>query len=203
MRAWLSPTAWWKCESTPAAARCSPSQAELVSAIWPSRSSVPTATISTLTARPCVPRRRPSSRYCSPVTSVKAAATQMAPSWRSWCGASGGTRQVGDGEVLHERLHLGRAAGRDRHPAAAEPGAVDAHQELPGADQDHREPRQDVLVAEQEERAEHHHLVGQRVEERPGAGGPLPAGQPPVDPVGAGDQRADRDGPPAGPAAGR
>ena len=50
MRAWLSPTAWWKWESTPMAASCSPSQAELVSAIWPSSSSVPTATISTLTA---------------------------------------------------------------------------------------------------------------------------------------------------------
>ena len=50
MRSWLSPTAWWKWDATPLAARCSPSQAELVSAIWPSSSSVPTATISILTA---------------------------------------------------------------------------------------------------------------------------------------------------------
>src|SRR5580698_8784104 len=49
MRSWLSPTAWWKWEATPLAARCSPSQAELVSAIWPSSNSVPTATISILT----------------------------------------------------------------------------------------------------------------------------------------------------------
>ena len=49
MRSWLSPTAWWKCEVTPAEASWSPSQAELVSAIWPSNSSVPTATISILT----------------------------------------------------------------------------------------------------------------------------------------------------------
>ena len=49
MRSWLSPTAWWKWEATPLAARWSPSQAELVSAIWPSSSSVPTATISILT----------------------------------------------------------------------------------------------------------------------------------------------------------
>src|SRR5271168_1679743 len=50
MRSWLSPTAWWKWEVTPLAARCSPNQAELVSAIWPSSNSVPTATISILTA---------------------------------------------------------------------------------------------------------------------------------------------------------
>ena len=49
MRSWLSPTAWWKWEATPLAASRSPSQAELVSAIWPSSSSVPTATISILT----------------------------------------------------------------------------------------------------------------------------------------------------------
>ncbi len=49
MRSWLSPTAWWNCEVTPLAAMRSPSQAELVSAICPSSSSVPTATISILT----------------------------------------------------------------------------------------------------------------------------------------------------------
>src|ERR1700722_7377685 len=49
IRVWLSPTAWWKCDVTPLAASWSPSQAELVSAIWPSSSSVPTATISILT----------------------------------------------------------------------------------------------------------------------------------------------------------
>ena len=27
MRSWLSPTAWWKCDATPVAASCSPSQA--------------------------------------------------------------------------------------------------------------------------------------------------------------------------------
>src|SRR5580704_11438144 len=64
MRSWLSPTAWWKWDATPLAARCSPSQAELVSAIWPSNSSVPTATISILTAatlggRGCVERPAP------------------------------------------------------------------------------------------------------------------------------------------------
>ncbi len=72
MRSWLSPTAWWKCEPTPLAARCSPSQAELVSAIWPRSSSVPTATISILTgltlrAAGRCSARRPSSRYSAPV----------------------------------------------------------------------------------------------------------------------------------------
>src|SRR5207248_6743741 len=46
MRAWLSPTFTWKCESTPIKAKRSPIQAELVSTIWPSSSSVPTATTS-------------------------------------------------------------------------------------------------------------------------------------------------------------
>ena len=72
MRSWLSPTAWWKWEATPLAASCSPSHAEFVSAIWPSSSSVPTATISILTgvtfeaAGRCI-ARRPSSRYWAPV----------------------------------------------------------------------------------------------------------------------------------------
>ncbi len=50
IRSWLSPTAWWKWEPTPMAASCSPSHCELVSAICPSSSSVPTATISMRTA---------------------------------------------------------------------------------------------------------------------------------------------------------
>ena len=49
IRSWLSPTCWWKCEAIPLAASCSPSHCELVSGIWPSSSSVPTATISTRT----------------------------------------------------------------------------------------------------------------------------------------------------------
>ncbi len=46
IRARLSPTLVWKCESMPASASCSPIQAELLSTIWPSSSSVPTATTS-------------------------------------------------------------------------------------------------------------------------------------------------------------
>ena len=94
MRAWLSPTAWWKWESTPAAASCSPSQAELVSAIWPSSSSVPTATISILTRRSPAGLGRPSTRYWAPVAKVSPAATQTAASCSPCWWASGGTRQV-------------------------------------------------------------------------------------------------------------
>ena len=43
MRPTLSPTLTCSSESMPLAAKCSPSHAELVSTIWPSRSSVPTA----------------------------------------------------------------------------------------------------------------------------------------------------------------
>ena len=46
MRARLSPTLVWKCESMPASASCSPIQAELLSTIWPSSNSVPIATTS-------------------------------------------------------------------------------------------------------------------------------------------------------------
>jgi hypothetical protein len=46
MRPWLSPTLLWKCESIPASASWLPIQAELVSTIWPSSSSVPMATTS-------------------------------------------------------------------------------------------------------------------------------------------------------------
>ena len=46
MRPRLSPTLTCKHESMPDSANCSPSQAELVSIICPSKSSVPTATTS-------------------------------------------------------------------------------------------------------------------------------------------------------------
>jgi hypothetical protein len=46
MRPQLSPTLVWKNESIPTTASCSPIHDELVSTIWPSSNSVPTATIS-------------------------------------------------------------------------------------------------------------------------------------------------------------
>ena len=46
MRSQLSPTFVWKWESMPTSASCSPIHDELVSTIWPSSNSVPTATTS-------------------------------------------------------------------------------------------------------------------------------------------------------------
>ena len=51
MRSRLSPTEVWRWQSMPARASFSPIHAEFVSTIWPSRSSVPTATISQRTLR--------------------------------------------------------------------------------------------------------------------------------------------------------
>ena len=121
MRVWLSPTAWWKWESTPAAARCSPSQAELVSAIWPSRSSVPMATISTPHDAAVVPGRTvPSARYWSPRHHGEG---RRPARRRRAAGRGGGERrdQAGrDGEVLHQRLRLGRGPGGHRDPRRPE-----------------------------------------------------------------------------------
>ena len=55
-----------------------------------------------------------------------------------------------------------------------------SHQNVPSATSAH-------------ERAEHQHLVGQRVEERPRAGGALAAGQDPVGPVGEAEHDPERD----------
>ena len=98
MRAWLSPTAWWKWESTPASASCSPIHAELVSTIWPRSSSVPTARTSILIG--AIPRRaRPSAGRAGrrggtarPVTTVKATATHTATDRTPRCGATDGAR---------------------------------------------------------------------------------------------------------------
>ena len=66
MRPRLSPTLVWKCESMPARASCSPIHDELVSTIWPSSSSVPTATTSHRTDAPaagsCACRRAGTAR---------------------------------------------------------------------------------------------------------------------------------------------
>ena len=53
MRAKLSPTLTWKWESMPASASCSPIQAELLSTMMPSSSSVPMATTSQRMRSPC------------------------------------------------------------------------------------------------------------------------------------------------------
>ena len=121
MRAWLSPTTWWKWESIPARASCSPIHAELVSTIWPRSSSVPTARISTLIGavlerahrrRSCA-ARRPSRRYCTPVTTVKATATQIGHVEDTLVRRHRRGQAQQDGDALDEGLRLGarRAPG--------------------------------------------------------------------------------------------
>src|SRR5580698_4968359 len=143
MRSWLSPTAWWKWEATPLAARCSPSQAELVSAIWPSSSSVPTATISILTEATL--------RGGGPV--------QRLPAIEHVLGARVERERAGepdhgdlqrllvcqrrdddraDGQILHQRLDLGRLARRDGHTTSTDPRAIHLHADLADRDEDHR-----------------------------------------------------------------
>ena len=106
IRSRLSPTTCPCVRSMPASASCSPSQAELVSTIWPSSSSVPTATTSQRTepfsagrtragpqARtpPEAVARLPSIRYCAPVASVSATASHSTvDASHAWCSATGG-----------------------------------------------------------------------------------------------------------------
>ena len=56
--------------------------------------------------------------------------------------------------------------------------------DLADGDDDHRGPREVAADAERDEPAEHQELVGERVEERAGAGGAVAPGEPAVEPVG-------------------
>src|SRR5579875_1873877 len=170
IRSLLSPTAWRKCESTPAAASCSPSQAEFVSAIWPRRSSVPTATISILisaSARspgavasnhllcaPCVPRVLEARDEGEPASDPHG--YELEGSMRSqWGDATSGDRQV-----LDECLYLRGRPSRHRDAAMTDPGPIAAHEELPEGDQHDRCPWEPVLVCKRDERTDDHGLVG-------------------------------------------
>ena len=127
MRSWLSPTAWWKCEATPLAARCSPSQAELVSAIWPEQQlgadrhdldphgGRPYGVDGAWRAPPAVEqvlgageeRERAGEPDHGDLEVV------LVGQRRDDAGA--------DGEVLDERLELGRVAGGDRRRRGGRP----------------------------------------------------------------------------------
>ena len=128
MRSWLSPTAWWKWEVTPAAARCSPSHCELVSVIWPRSSSVPTATISMRMVGQAAelvpsaaPRRGPGlggPGRPPPVQVVLAAGEhghgRGHPDGRGQHGVVAGQRRGqahADGHVLEQGLDLGACCG--------------------------------------------------------------------------------------------
>src|SRR5438105_7010791 len=116
MRSKLSPTLVWKCESIPTRASCSPIQDEFVSTIWPSRSSVPTATTSHRTADLATVKEvlhagddgeddgEPEDRVGHPAF--------MPGEWKE-CEA--------DRHLLHGRLDLGPWPGRHRDALAADP----------------------------------------------------------------------------------
>src|SRR5665213_233021 len=149
----------------PWAASCSPSHCEFVSGIWPSNSSVPTATISTRTQTDFLAfgvvlpagikgqdHRDPDDRDADPgVVRSQRYDTE------------------GDGPVLRERLPFRELARRNRDPSACGTGAKGAHPDLAKRD-DHGgndealeavRPRENQGV----ERSEDDDLVRQGVEE--------------------------------------
>src|SRR5271170_3191736 len=203
MRSWLSPTAWWKWDATPLAARCSPSQAELVSAIWPSNNSVPTATISILTAATL--RGGGTAQHPTPVEQVLGAGEERQcagePDRGQLQRVLMGQRRNDDGadrQVLHQRLDLRRFAGRDGHAAPADPGAVKLHAHLADRDEDHGQPGQVALHAERDHGGEHAGLVGQGVEEGTRTGGAVATGHVAIEPVARGKQETHDDVDPRG-----
>src|SRR5579872_435637 len=189
----LSPTAWWKCESTPASASCSPSHAEFVSAIWPRSDSVPTATTSTLMRR--LPRRSsydsrraPSVRHVLGAGHHRERRRHPEPHLQDARVRRHRRRQTQEhGHALHEGLHLGRGTRRDRHAAPAHDDPVQAHADLTGGDDRDRQPRNLAPAGQGEQRADDGGLVGERVEERSRARRALPPRDPPVDAVGETD----------------
>src|SRR5580693_9753090 len=141
MRSWLSPTAWWKWEATPFAARCSPSQAEFVSAICPSKSSVPTATISILTGVTLGGSRtvqRPTAVHQVLRTGVESegAGEPDHGDLEAVLMGQGRDDDGADREVLHQGLELRRLAGRDGHTTPSNPGAVKLHADLAARDEE-------------------------------------------------------------------
>ncbi len=131
----LSPTLIWRSESIPWRASRSPIHDELVSSIWPSRSSVPTARTSqrmaAIVARP-VSRRHPDRRDGSarlPAAGTRAAhqrpARRPARGTRSTASlaSTAVTGQDGepDGSCWVERLVAWPAAGRHADPVACRP----------------------------------------------------------------------------------
>ena len=81
-------------------------------------------------------------------------------------------------------LPLGDLAGRHADALGADERAVQADERSRGAAMMATGTIQNTPSADEDEhRAEHEHLVGQRIEERPERGGAVPAGQVAVDAV--------------------
>src|SRR5438105_9250229 len=150
MRSKLSPTLVWKCESIPTRASCSPIQDEFVSTIWPSRSSVPTATTSHRTAR------RPAVQQVLPAGEEGEHDGEPEERGRRPPVVSGhGPDGQPDGHLLHGRLDLRPPAGG--HGDAPPPGVgpVHADRHFPGRDEDDGQPPQPSLDDEDDEGADH------------------------------------------------
>src|SRR5580658_2971977 len=116
----------------PFAARCSPSHCELVSAIWPSRSSVPTATISTRT------RDDSLSRVVVLPTGVDRQRYGNPDGDEGELQVVAGDRQHAEADppVLGKGLPLGESARRYRHASLGGARAKDAHPDLAQRDDD-------------------------------------------------------------------
>ena len=163
----LSPTFVWKCESMPASASRSPIHDELVSTTWPSSSSVPTATTHTArrthlgpierapyVGRPQVHRGREHDR--DPQQAVATA------TWRRAVSGSNAKPTASSWTTVFTLASLLRRHGDARR---ARPRSVHADADLASGDDHHRHPPEHVTADEREHRAEHQHLVGQRIEE--------------------------------------
>ena len=211
MRSRLSPTTCPWVRSMPASASCSPSQAELVSTIWPSSSSVPTATTSQRT-RPSSARRAradlqartppeavarlPSIRYCAPrAERQRHGQPQHGRRQPRLVLGHGGQQRQADGHRLDDGLDLGPVRGRHREAAPSPVRAEHRDAELADGDERDRQPPEAVGGDQRPHRPEHQRLVGQRVEEGARAGGAVAAGQVAVDAVGGGQHDPDRERP--------
>ncbi len=120
MRSQLSPTLVWKNESMPAMASCSPIQDEFVSTIWPSSSSVPTATTSQFTGpshrhHPAPDRRRREPSALCPRRGSSGANQGTSPGWGRpwWPSADRSATRLDQLEDRQPHQHLERREPRE------------------------------------------------------------------------------------------
>ena len=192
MRSWLSPTAWWKCESPRPRPDGRPTRPSWCRRSGRAGARCPTATISILMRGASLQARRPSIRYWNPVASVRAAATQIAASCRCGGGPAEGrgrSRWPGPGRASSAWPSSGPGWTRRVDPPTSGRRCMPTSRtamRMTG------QPGQVPLGGQGEERTEHHRLVGQGVQEGPGPGGALAAGHVPIDPVAAGHDEARR-----------
>ena len=132
IRSWLSPTAWWKWEPTPGRPGARPATAIGVGDLPEQQLGADGDDLDPHGASACprrpagASRRRPSSRYCAPVNTVR----MRPPTCRRPADLVVGQRRGqahADGDVLDQGLELGRVAGRDGDAVPSGHRPVDAH----------------------------------------------------------------------------